>query len=67
MSDTNEYEMEPQLKAALQGIIPPEELRTWLSTPNPGFQGETPLALIKSGERDRIWSMIHQTRIGAYS
>jgi len=56
-----------RLLNALLDIIPPEELRTWLSTPNPGFQGEKPLALIQKGERDRIWAMIHQTRVGVYS
>lgn len=56
-----------RLLQALLDILPAEELRGWLTQPNPGFQGETPLALIKRGERDRIWAMIHQTRIGAFS
>jgi DNA-binding transcriptional regulator YiaG len=56
-----------RLLKALLDILPAEDLRTWLTQPNPGFQGETPLHLIKTGEKDRIWAMIHQTRIGAYS
>lgn len=56
-----------RLLHALLDIIPPEDLRSWLTTPNSGFQNERPLDLIQKGERDRIWAMIYQTRVGAFS
>jgi len=56
-----------RLVMALQEIIPAGELTTWLQTPNPGFGGRRPWTLIKDGERDIIWSMIYQTRLGAFA
>ena len=67
MTAYNRKLLDSQLETALLDILPPEELWTWLSTPNPGFQGENPLELIQKGKRDRICAMIHQTRVGAYS
>ena len=56
-----------RLLRALREIIPPEELTTWLQKPNPGFGGRRPSTLIKNGERDIIWAMIHQTRQSAFA
>ena len=75
------YESTPKLPAAVQPrltealrllealleILPAEDLREWLTTPNPGFQGKAPLELIRNGQKDLVWAMIHQTRVGAYS
>lgn len=56
-----------RLVKALLEIIPADDLRTWLHTPNPGFGGRRPWTLIQNGERDVIWEMIHQTRQGAFA
>lgn len=56
-----------RLVTALRQIIPTENLQAWLNTPNPGFQGEKPMTLIRKGERDVIWAMIHQTRQGSFA
>lgn len=42
------------------------ELKDWLLRPNPAFRKRAPLALIKSGESDVLWEMIHQLRQGAF-
>jgi transcriptional regulator with XRE-family HTH domain len=55
------------LVRALMQIIPSEDLTKWLHTPNPGFDGKKPWTLIKNGERDLLWEMIHQTRHGAFA
>src|SRR5436190_18596254 len=49
-----------RLRAALAEIIPPKELREWMRTPNPAFEGQTPIQVIERGETDRVWRMIHQ-------
>lgn len=56
-----------RLVQALLEMIPAGELTQWLQTPNRGFGGRKPWALIQSGERDVIWAMIHQTRQGAFA
>jgi hypothetical protein len=56
-----------RLVMALRQIIPTEDLQEWLNTPNPGFQGEKPMTLIRKGERDVIWAMIHQTQQGSFA
>jgi DNA-binding transcriptional regulator YiaG len=56
-----------RLVRALMQIIPSEDLTKWLHTPNSGFDGKKPWTLIKNGERDLLWEMIHQTRHGAFA
>ena len=56
-----------RLVGALLEIIPARALSGWLQTPNPGFDGRMPWALIEAGERDLLWEMIHQTRHGAFA
>lgn len=56
-----------RLVEALLELVPGDSLTGWLRTPNPGFGGHTPWALIMRGERDIIWAMIHQTRQGAFA
>ena len=43
------------------------ELKDWLDRPNPAFGKRTPLALIKNGESDLLWEMVHQLRQGAFA
>ena len=56
-----------RLVKALLEIVPAGELPNWLQTPNPGFGGQTPWAMIENGERDVIWQMIHQTQQGTFA
>jgi DNA-binding transcriptional regulator YiaG len=56
-----------RLLDALMEIVPPSDLAKWIHAPNPGFGGKTPWTLIRQGERDVIWEMIHQTRQGAFA
>lgn len=56
-----------RLVRALHEIIPAKDLPEWLTTPNKGFGGRKPWDLIRKGERDVIWAMIHQTRQGSFA
>ena len=49
-----------RLRAALAEIVPPAELGEWMRTPNPAFEGQSPIQVIERGEADRIWRMIIQ-------
>lgn len=49
-----------RLRTALAQIIPDGQLGEWLRTPNPAFEGQTPIQIIERGESDRIWQMIFQ-------
>ena len=45
----------------------PEQLATWLKTPNKAFNGSQPLQVIERGEIDRIWRMIYFLESGSPS
>ncbi len=49
-----------RLRAALSGLLAPAALRDWMRSPNPAFEGQTPIQVIERGESDRIWQMIFQ-------
>jgi DNA-binding transcriptional regulator YiaG len=49
-----------RLREALAQIMPPNELGVWMRTPNPAFEGQTPIQVIERGESDRLWRMIVQ-------
>jgi Antitoxin Xre/MbcA/ParS C-terminal toxin-binding domain len=53
-----------RLRAALAEIVPAPELGEWMRTPNPAFEGQTPIQVIERGEADRIWRMIIQIDSG---
>jgi hypothetical protein len=53
-----------RLRAALAEILPPQSLGRWLKTPNPAFEGQTPMQVIERGEGDRLWRMIFQIDAG---
>jgi transcriptional regulator with XRE-family HTH domain len=53
-----------RLRAELAQIVPPVELGEWLRTPNPAFEGQSPIQVIERGEADRIWRMIIQIESG---
>jgi hypothetical protein len=42
----------------------PENLRIWLNAPNPELEGETPVALLKSGEGEVVAELLEDTLVG---
>lgn len=56
-----------RLRSALSEIIPAQQVGEWLRTPNPAFEGQTPIQVIERGESDRIWRMIFQIDAGVAS
>jgi hypothetical protein len=40
--------------------VPAGELGAWLRTPNPAFEGQTPIQVIERAQSNRIWRMIVQ-------
>ena len=44
-----------------------EALSKWLHAPNEAFADRSPLDLIKAGESDEIWQMVHQLRQGSFA
>lgn len=56
-----------RLRMALSEIIQANEVGAWLRTPNPAFEGQTPIQVIERGESDRIWRMIWQINAGVAS
>ncbi|MCI0378681.1 MAG: XRE family transcriptional regulator [Gemmataceae bacterium] len=53
-----------RLRAALTELMPAAELGEWMRTPNPAFEGQSPIQVIERGEADRIWRMIIQIDSG---
>lgn len=53
-----------RLRAALAQIVPAAELGEWMRSPNPAFEGQTPIQVIERGEADRLWRMIIQIDSG---
>ena len=49
---------------ALVEVVPASQIGPWLDTPNPAFEGSTPLQVIERGESDRLWRMIWELRTG---
>lgn len=50
-----------------QSFASPEQLASWLKTPNKGFGGSQPLQVIERGEIDRVWRMVHFLESGSPS
>jgi hypothetical protein len=49
---------------ALSELIDPSAIGPWLRSPNPAFDGATPLQLFERGESDRLWRMIYELESG---
>lgn len=49
-----------RLSNALSQIVPLAQLGQWMRTPNPAFEGQSPIQVIERGESDRLWRMIVQ-------
>jgi DNA-binding transcriptional regulator YiaG len=56
-----------RFQAKLAEVVRPEEIPTWLDTPNEAFDGLKPLEVIERGEIDRLWNMIYYLESGVAS
>ena len=45
-------------------VMQPAQVGRWLKSPNPAFDGSTPLQLVERGEIDRIWWMLFDLESG---
>lgn len=52
------------LYQALERFLKPAQVGQWLKSPNPAFDGSTPLQLVERGEVDRIWRMLFDLESG---
>lgn len=52
------------IELALGRVMRPEFVEPWLRTPNPAFEGRTPVEVIEDGEAERIRRMIHELESG---
>ncbi len=53
-----------RLLDALTRVMQPTEVGQWLRSPNPAFDGSTPLQVVERGEVDRIWRMLFDLESG---
>lgn len=53
-----------RIRKALAGLMKPEFIDVWLSTPNPSFGSRTPLSLIQDGREQELWDMIYELNSG---
>ncbi len=45
-------------------LMEPAQVGRWLKTPNPAFDGSTPLQVVERGEIDRLWRMLFELESG---
>lgn len=53
-----------RLLDSLARVMEPAQVGRWMKTPNPAFDGSTPLQVIERGEMDRIWRMLYDVESG---
>ncbi len=53
-----------RLLDGLARVIQPKQVGHWLKSPNPAFDGSTPLQVLERGEIDRIWRMLYDIESG---
>ncbi len=53
-----------RLLDGLARVMQPAQVGHWLKSPNPAFDGSTPLQLVERGEMDRIWHMLYDLESG---
>jgi hypothetical protein len=53
-----------RLLDGLSRVMKPSDIGHWLKTPNPAFDGSTPLQVVERGEIDRIWRMLYELGSG---
>lgn len=53
-----------RLLDTLARVMKPSQVGQWLKSPNPAFDGSTPLQIVERGEIDRIWRMLFDLESG---
>ena len=53
-----------RLLDGLARVMQPAQVGQWLKSPNPAFDGSTPLQVVERGEMDRIWRMLFDLESG---
>jgi hypothetical protein len=53
-----------RLLDGLARVMKPAQVGNWLKSPNPAFDGSTPLQVVERGEMDRIWHMLYDLESG---
>ncbi len=53
-----------RLLDGLARVLQPAQVGQWLKSPNPAFDGSTPLQVVERGEIDRIWRMLYDLESG---
>ena len=53
-----------RLLDSLARVLEAEQVGRWMTTPNPAFDGSTPLQVVERGEIDRIWHMLYDLESG---
>ena len=60
--------MVPQFREAIWSVLArvmePAQVGRWLKSPQPAFDGSTPLQVVERGEMDRIWHMLYDLGSG---
>jgi hypothetical protein len=60
----HERESPDRLLDGLSRVMKLADVGHWLKTPNPAFDGSTPLQVVERGEIDRIWRMLYELESG---
>lgn len=58
------YTEAQRLRSALEEVMKPEYVTRWLGSPNPAFDGSTPIQVIERGEIDRVWATVYHIDSG---
>ena len=56
--------LQKRVPDGLARVLQPAQVGHWLKSPNPAFDGSTPLQLVERGEIDRIWRMLFDLESG---
>jgi hypothetical protein len=55
------------IKASLEALFQPDEIKRWLRTPNPRFNRRTPVQAMIEGQMNRIWLTLIRLEEGIHS
>ncbi len=56
-----------RFRKRLAKLVKASAIPAWLETPNPAFDGLTPIEVIERGEINRLWEMIYFLESGTAS
>ena len=56
-----------QFQKRLSKVVKANAIPVWLETPNPAFEGLTPVEIVERGQIDRLWDMIYFLESGTAS